>query len=170
MWVFGYGSLMWDGWEAAQGCIQRQGAKLSGYRRTFNKASVKNWGTKTNPCPTLNLIKTVSAHCHGMAFEFPDETQEKILAHLTEREGKGFKLLKLPVQLNAGGEITAICPVYEGNNFILRDGIEQIAERVFQASGKKGKCVDYVKGIADELTRLGIDDPAVSELWRTLVR
>lgn len=39
MWVFGYGSLMWDGWEQEFGCLRRCVAVLKGYRRTFNKAS-----------------------------------------------------------------------------------------------------------------------------------
>jgi cation transport protein ChaC len=41
-WIFGYGSLMWDGWEEKFGCEERQVAELPGHVRTFNKASVKN--------------------------------------------------------------------------------------------------------------------------------
>lgn len=165
MWVFGYGSLMWDGWETERGCIRSAQAKLSGYCRVFNKASVRNWGTKKCPCPTLNLMKSDSAHCHGMAFEFPDDRKQDMLAYLTCREG-GFVLRKLPAQLVAGGEIAAIVPVYEGNNLIPTDPVEVIANLVLQASGKDGTCISYVEGIAEKLDRLGIDDPAVSELWR----
>jgi cation transport protein ChaC len=42
MWVFGYGSLIWDGWENSYGCLRKCVAVLNGYRRTFNKASTKN--------------------------------------------------------------------------------------------------------------------------------
>jgi cation transport protein ChaC len=45
MWVFAYGSLMSDGWENEWGCLRRCRAELGGYRRAFNKASVRNWGT-----------------------------------------------------------------------------------------------------------------------------
>jgi hypothetical protein len=42
MWIFGYGSLMFDGWESGYGCVRREWASLSGYRRVFGKKSVKN--------------------------------------------------------------------------------------------------------------------------------
>lgn len=105
-----------------------------------------------------------------MAFEFPDECEQEILAYLVEREGKGFGLQEIPAQLDAGGEIIVIVPVYDGNNLIHADRLEDVADMVCQAVGTDGQCVHYVKGIADELDRLGIDDPTVSELWRTLVQ
>ena len=51
MWIFGYGSLMWDGWEATFDCKRKERAVLKGYARSFTKASVKNWGSKTAPGP-----------------------------------------------------------------------------------------------------------------------
>ena len=62
-WVFGYGSLMWDPWEEPFACVKRSVATLPGYRRCFNKLSEKNWGTRNNPCPTLNLHEDPSASC-----------------------------------------------------------------------------------------------------------
>lgn len=170
MWVFGYGSLMWDGWEATRGCVRRARADLRGYRRVFNKASVRNWGTKEFPGPTLNLIKSDSAHCYGIAFEFSDEREQDILRYLTNREGKGFFLRKILTQLDTGDTVIAVVPVYEGANLIYTDRIEYLANMILQARGKDGACIGYIKGIAEELHRLGIDDPAVSELWRAVVQ
>ena len=58
MWVFTYGSLMFEGWERAGGYAVRTKAELQGYSRVFNKASLRNWGTRQFPCPTLNLIRS----------------------------------------------------------------------------------------------------------------
>ena len=170
MWVFGYGSLMWDGWEATRGCVRRAQADVRGYCRVFNKASVKNWGNEKCPCPTLNLMRLDSARCRGIAFDFPDDRRKEIMEYLTGREGKGFSLIDLPAQLDRADEIMAIVPIYNGNNHIRACGVEETAKMVLQASGTKGTCLCYVRGIAEELRRLGIEDRAVSELWRTLAQ
>jgi cation transport protein ChaC len=169
MWVFGYGSLMWDGWEAMQGCIRRAQAELPGYRRAFNKASIRNWGSKKCPCPTLNLVKSDSTSCRGTAFEFADDREQEITACLIEREGKDFALRELPVQLDGGDRVTAIVPLYEGKNLICDASVDELSEMVRQAKGGDGFCFSYVEGIANHLQSLGIDDPAVVELWRLLV-
>src|SRR4030095_13044058 len=64
MWVFGYGSLMWDGGEVEFGAARRERATLSGVRREFNKASWKNWGTRAVPAPTLGLVEEERAQFH----------------------------------------------------------------------------------------------------------
>ena len=76
MWVFGYGSLMWDGWEKAFGGIRIDQAVLNGFHRSFNKNSVKNWGTRSVPCPTLGLEPAEGDQCVGTAFEFSDDLED----------------------------------------------------------------------------------------------
>ena len=169
MWVFGYGSLMWDHWEEARGYVRREKAMLNGYRRVFNKPSVRNWGTKTFPCPTLNLMGSNSSCCYGMAFEFLDSRKREILAYLAAREGKDFALLPLTVRLDLGDKVIATLPVYEGKNAISSDEAKCLAEMVLRANGRDGPCIRYVKGISEELRRLGIDDPTVRDLWDAVV-
>src|SRR3989442_14137744 len=105
MWVFGYGSLMWDGWERQFGCRWRGEAILESFRRDFNKASVKRWGTPQNPGPTLGLEPDLSSAVVGIAFEFDNQHQEEILRALQEREGSSFQLLKLEVKLVSGQRV-----------------------------------------------------------------
>src|SRR6185295_17841577 len=118
MWVFGYGSLMWDGWEVARGCTRRTAAQLRGYCRTFNKASIRNWGTKETPCPTLNLQAVEFEVCQGVAFEFLDLQESEILHYLILREGRGFELDELPINLDDKVEVWAHVPIYRGKNII----------------------------------------------------
>jgi cation transport protein ChaC len=144
MWVFGYGSLMWDRWEVKHGCTRRVQAELFGYRRTFNKASIKNWGTKATPCPTLNLEKIASGICCGTAFEFPDDHAEQIRACLSQREGIGFVLTKLSIRLDGGNYAEALVPLYEGANIIRNDTPDRIARMVLDArGGVHGSGEDY---------------------------
>lgn len=164
MWVFGFGSLMTDGWEKDFDCIQRVTAELKGYRRAFNKASVSNWGTRDCPCPTLNLVYEADAHCLGIAFEFSEAQRGKVEAYLALREGRSFKLTYLEVVVMGAGTLQALVPLYSGKNLIRSPDTQTIIESVHQASGSSGKCIDYVFGIYDQLEKLGINDPAVTEM------
>src|ERR1041385_5852179 len=112
MWVFGYGSLMLDGWEKQFGCLRRQLAALHSYRRTFNKASTKNWGARQAPCPTLNLESIEGGICKGIAFEFPDSREAFVREYLASREGKGFPLKEVTIRLEDDAEVQAWVPIY----------------------------------------------------------
>ena len=163
MFIFGYGSLMWDGWENDFGCISKGKAGLKGHRRKFNKASVSNWGNKETPGPTLNIEQDESSVCEGMAFEFPENDKEKVLEYLKKREGKAFLLKEYTVILDNGNEVKAFTPIYEGKN-ILNETLEELAKRASQAKGSSGKCVDYVLNIGTQIKSLGIDDEEVLKM------
>ena len=165
MWVFGYGSLMWDNWETKYFCTRRVVADLRGYCRRFNKASVRNWGTKATPGPTLNLSKLDTGVCRGIAFQFPDAQKMDILSYLKMREGKAFPLHKVVIHLEDQSKVSALVPLYNGVNVIEGKTEKELAAMVIAASGSDGTCLSYVNSIADKLSALGIDDPAVSDLW-----
>lgn len=165
MWVFGYGSLMWDSWETERGCTRRVIAELPGYCRRFNKASVRNWGTHAAPGPTLNLSKVAAGICRGIAFEFPDAKKGEILSYLEAREGKAFTLHDVLVRIDDQSEVSASVPLYNGKNVIEGKTVEEVAEMVLAASGTDGTCLSYVNGVAERLSALGVNDPAVTELW-----
>lgn len=168
MWIFGYGSLMWDGWERGHGCTRRSVARLVGFRRAFNKASVKNWGTKQNPGPTLNLVRDRTATCCGIAFEFPEGLRPDVVAYLARREGKAFPLREQRVTTDDGKAVVALVPLYEGNNLVHCATADEMADMVSRAVGSEGHCIDYVKGIGAKLNELKLDDPAVTELLGAL--
>jgi glutathione-specific gamma-glutamylcyclotransferase len=170
MWIFGYGSLMWDNWESGYGCSRKRIALLNGYRRTFNKASTHNRGTKKFPCPTLNLEKEAAGTCKGMAFEFPDERRGDVLGYLEKREGADFQLELLSVRLDDDTDVQAHVPVYHGKNLISSAGLKEKAAMVRNATGAESSCEDCVKEIAGLLAKLKIDDPAVTELWLEVQR
>ena len=167
MWVFGYGSLMWDEWEKSQGCLRRLSAELAGYRRVFNKASVKYWGSNQNPGPTLNLERSESRSCRGLAFEFPYGQRAKLLKYLRDRE-LGFELRDLQVTVESVGDVEAMTPIYNGKHLLTSVSLSETASAVLRARGTKGTCSSYVQNIAQELVKLDIDDPAVAELSRAV--
>lgn len=165
LWIFGYGSLMWDGWENAYGCTRRIVADLPGHRRVFNKASIERWGTKISPGPTLNLITAPRESCRGMAFRFPADSGLVACTYLKRREGPGFPLREFTIHISHIGAVQALVPMYEGNNLVKVVSADEIAEMACRAVGSGGRCVDYVQGIASKLAELNIHDPAVTDLF-----
>ncbi|PCC97912.1 gamma-glutamylcyclotransferase [Halopseudomonas pelagia] len=170
MWVFGYGSLMTDGWEKGFDCTQRVTAELKGYRRAFNKASVTNWGTRDCPCPTLNLVPEASANSLGIAFEFTEVRRGEVEAYLAKREGKNFKLSNLEVIADGSGAVQALVPLYAGKNIIQSHDMRTAIELACHAKGSSGKCSDYILNISEQLKMLGINDPAVTEMREILCK
>jgi len=155
---------MSDGWEVKRGCIRRTLADVHGYRRAFNKKSVRNWGTSDNPCPTLNLIEADGESCRGVAFQFPDEDRPAILEYLTEREGKNFELCAVDATLVKGTVISVTVPIYRGRNVIPSNNVRDIVPLLLCARGRDGSGVDYLNRIASELDRLRISDAVVDQL------
>lgn len=168
MWVFGFGSLMVDGWEKDFSCIQRVKAELKGYRRVFNKASVSNWGTRDCPCPTLNLVFEANACCIGIAFEFSEEKRREVEAYLAQREGKGFNLSVVEVVAEGSGAVEASVSLYAGKNIIRSLDMHATFKLVSYAKGSSGKCTDYVVDVYEQLKKLDINDPAVTEMRNLL--
>ena len=58
----------------------------------------------------------------------------------------------------------------EGANILASRGLRDIVAQVRAAKGASGPCVEYVTGVARELARLSIDDPAVTSLCQELER
>jgi cation transport protein ChaC len=165
MWIFGYGSLLWD-WEPSCDCIRRVLADLPGYCRTFNKASVRNWGTKNAPGPTLNLRGVHNGICLGIAFEFADDCRKQILADLTKREG--IAPIDVTVRLDGGSDVVASVTLYTGKNIIVGKNADEIISMIRSANGERGSCVAYVKGLYDKLHDLGIEDTEVEAIWQAV--
>lgn len=172
MWVFGYGSLMWDGWEKKYDCRRTLKGRLAGYRRDFNKASVKRWGTNTAPGPTLGLECDSSGACVGTAFEFPDEQESSVLESLRQREGQDFELRQLTIRFSLCRSALAYVPInrVDAAFYLGARSLQERAAMVSVARGEAGACLDYVKGIRQKLHELGVDDRPVEEFWAAVQR
>jgi len=172
MWVFGYGSLMWDDWESEFDGEKSEEAVLRGYRRAFNKASVRNWGSTEEPCPTLGLEQEADAKCIGSAFKFSDEQKDEILARLREREGSSFDIVEVEITLSDGRDVNAYTAINDTSEdtYLGDKSIEEIAKMIEDADGRDGECIEYVRNIRSRLEEQSIHDSAVEELWSAIER
>lgn len=161
---------MWDGWENNFGCVATERAELSGFMRSFNKASELNWGNRDTPCPTLGLISNSGHSCVGRAFEFSDTRTNDVRSELTNREGSSFTLAFRDIRLASGRTVPALVAINDISNR-THIGDRPLLERVElarRACGTSGKCGDYIDRLRAKLVELDIKDPAVEEFWRLL--
>jgi cation transport protein ChaC len=167
MWVFGFGSLMWDGWEHRFDGDRVERAVLKGYRRAFNKASVQNWGTREAPCPTLGLAATRAARCTGVAFRMAEAKRGDVWTYLRDREGPSFDLKAAPVMLPDGGTPWALVAINDpcARSHIGDSPLDERAAMVLRAEGTSGTGIDYLQNTRAHLHALSIEDPAVEALW-----
>ena len=170
MWVFGYGSLMWDSWEQTRGCLSSKLATLRDYERSFNKKSTRNWGTTAAPGPTLGIEPCNGAIRVGMAFEFRDTARGDIESYLREREGASFTLTELSVSLPDGSTVSGLTAINDRNakTYVGNLSLDQRVTMAKLAKGTSGSCVNYVRGVRDKLRALGITDPKVEEFAEKL--
>lgn len=163
MWIFAYGSLMWDGWERSLEGTRADRAALLGYRRSFNKGSTRNWGTASALAPTLGLEPAPGGNCIGTAFEFPEGQQAAVRETLARREGPSFSFVELPVRLPDGREVLALTPVNDRTRRTYMGDVplEERAKLARTAKGTRGACADYVRNIREKLRSLGVVDEDV---------
>lgn len=159
MWVFGYGSLLWNpGFDVADSQL----AHMPGYQRSFCMRSIHHRGTVENPGLVLALDKTHEATCHGVALAVHAHQEDEVLAYLRERElvSSAYLEIEHEVHLRDGGTVTAVTYVIDPDHDQYCGGLplEEQAQIIARAHGGRGPNTEYLFNTADHLTQLGIRD------------
>jgi cation transport protein ChaC len=159
MWVFGYGSLIWNpGFPVAETRI----ARASGWHRSFCMRSIHHRGTALDPGLVLALDRAEGAVCDGVAFAVAAGAEEETLAALRERELISSAYLETTLPLTtAAGEIEALAYVIDPDHVQYCGGLalEEQAQIIARAIGGRGPNRDYLWSTAQHLADLGIADP-----------
>ena len=173
LWVFGYGSLLWDpGFEVAE----TQLASLEDYARSFCMRSIHHRGTETEPGLVLALDAAVGAVCNGVALRAAPGSEDATLAYLRDREliSSAYVERHVPLGLADGRRIEALAYVINRQHWqYCRDvPLEEQARIIASAVGGRGPNSEYLWNTTDHLTELGIEDADLhwlSERVRTLL-
>ena len=171
LWVFGYGSLMWDpGFEH----VERRLARLEGHARRFCLRSVRYRGTPEAPGLVLGLDPAPEAACEGVAFRVAPALREPVVAYLRERElvTYAYREAVLPVRLQEDGRtVEALTYVVDPDHTQYAGRLSPAEQAAIIATrhGPKGSNRAYFDNTLAHLAECGIADAELEALAR-LVR
>src|SRR5271168_5470859 len=157
LWVFGYGSLMWQpGFAYARRCK----AMLRGWRRSLCVYSHVYRGSPDRPGLVLGLDR--GGACPGVAFEVDAALREPTIRYLREREQVTAVYLErvAPITLEAGDRVLAVTYVADRlhDQYAGRLDREAMLEHVRAGQGQFGRNTEYVLETYDHLREMGVRD------------
>ena len=166
MWVFGYGSLLWNpGFDATERVV----ARLPGYARSFCMRSIHHRGTEAAPGLVLALDRSDGASCRGLALGVGDDMRDEVLAYLREREliSAAYHEKVLPLDLEDGRRVEAVTYVVDPDHRQYCGGLplEEQARIIAHAHGGRGPNSEYLFNTAAHLRELGLGDDELD--WLT---
>jgi len=162
VWVFGYGSLMWN---PAFHFAEQQPALCYGYHRRFCLSTPVGRGTPE--CPGLMLGLDRGGSCAGIAFRIEGDKVEEELDVVWQREMVAGSYLPTWVRLRTDrGRVPAIAFVINRQTERYAGGLtmEQTARQIAEARGRLGACAEYLTNTVAALDQLGIADGPMHDL------
>ena len=166
VWVFGYGSLIWN---PAIHFVEKRTARIHGYHRRFCLWSPIGRGTPE--CPGLMLGLESGGACRGVAFRVLEEAVASELDILWRREM--FTGAYRPTWVSARtprGSVPAVTFVVNRDNarYAGRLSEDRIAHHIATAEGPMGACRDYLFETVRHLAELGIRDRHLEAMARAV--
>ena len=163
MWVFGYGSLMWN---PGFRYIESQSATIYGYHRALCIRSIRYRGTPDSPGLVMGL--DFGGSCRGVAYRVHQDDKFAVMSYLENREMVNRVYLPTikSVKLESGFKSNALVFVVRRRHphYTHRISPKTAAEVVSSAVGEKGPNIDYVTASMEKLAALGIKDRGLSEI------
>jgi glutathione-specific gamma-glutamylcyclotransferase len=156
LWIFGYGSLMWDPGFAY---VQWGPALIYGYHRALCISSHRWRGTPQQPGLVLGLAR--GGACRGIAFLVPRGDVEGALQYLWGREMR--RRVYLPRLLRTrlpDREIRALAFIADPRHeaYTGESSIRATARRIATCCGSRGANLEYVERTVEHLCELGVRD------------
>ena len=163
VWIFAYGSLMWD---PDFPRAEAESALLRGYHRSFCLYSYDYRGTRARPGLTLGLDR--GGACWGIVLRLPPEALAEAVDRLWEREmtaPRVYDLRPLPVRTASGTRKAYAFTVRRDHpDYAGRLSLEAAARIIAGAAGRRGTCRDYLADTERHLAALGIADAPLERL------
>lgn len=165
MWVFGYGSLMWNPELPHSDC---RDARLWGFHRGLCIYSHTYRGTPEKPGLVFGLDRGGS--CKGRALRVSARDIDPVIDYLYEREmvNNVYRAIMGQIEIDGIGRERALVFVADETNLQYCGKISdaEAARLIKQGVGPKGTSYDYVRNTLEHLRELGIRDRALERIVR----
>jgi len=165
LWVFAYGSLMWDpGVRFAE--VRR--ARVADHARRLILKDVHG-GRGTREKPGLMAALDRGAGCEGLVFRIAREDIEEETAALWRRERIGPAYVPAFVDaVSAAGPVSALTFVADHGAELIEAGLTRAEQVEFLLTGVGifGSSLEYLRNIAAQFAALEIEDVEVASLLR----
>jgi cation transport protein ChaC len=165
LWVFAYGSLMWD---PGVRFTEVRRARISDHARRFILKDIYG-GRGTREAPGIMAALDTGAGCEGLAFRIAKDHIEEETQVLWRREIVGPAYLPAFVETAMADGVTKTLTFVADHDAEIIDGEVSRADQIrFLATGAGflGTSLDYLKNIDRKFAALGIYDEEVTSLLR----
>lgn len=169
LWVFAYGSLMWD-----RGSVPHDsalGGRLPGFARRYCLRDENDRGTPEAPSLTLGVEPAPNGEtCGGVLFRLPAASEEEALWKVWRHEmPSGFYVARwVDVSIGPGGEAgqRALTFVADSGHRLYAGRLpeKEVADALARGVGPQGPAAAYLLDTAEALRREGMPDPLLERL------
>lgn len=161
LWIFAYGSLMWD---PAVHIVEIRTAALEGFHRRFCLKIEIGRGSADKPALMAGLDH--GGLCRGLAFRIPAAHVDKETELLWMREMLAGSYVPTFLQVETPqGSIEALTFVINrGSHRYVQIEIEETARLIATGRGVRGTSLEYLENVAERLELVGLHDPELDEL------
>lgn len=156
LWLFVYGSLMWD---PDFPHLEAVPARLAGWRRAMCVWTILARGTPDRPGLSLGLLP--GGQCDGLAFRIGGGDVDAALAAVWQREMWTDIYHPRWTEVMLGNKnVSAIAFVSNRSSAQFAGELppDAAARHIATARGERGSCRDYLSQTLDKLRSLGIEE------------
>jgi cation transport protein ChaC len=166
LWVFAYGSLMWNPGFAVR---ETQPARLHGFHRALCIYSEHYRGTPQKPGLILGLL--AGGSCRGLAHRLPSDGYDTVRRYLWMREIENdgvYVERSRPIHLADGRVVPSLVYLADRahRQFAGKLPLAAALKLLRQGKGATGTNVEYVRNTLAHLRELGLRDRNLEELAR----
>jgi glutathione-specific gamma-glutamylcyclotransferase len=162
LWVFAYGSLMWD---PAFVFAEVRTGRIAGYARRFCLS--EDYARGSPDAPGLMAGLDHGPDCEGLAFRIAADIADRETEILWRREGLGsaYTPVFAPVA-TAQGEVDVLAFVADHASPVIFPDLtrDEQVRLIATGTGVLGSSREYLENIAAHFTALGIEDADVTGL------